>query len=145
MMVQVLSFNQDLSSWCVGQFPTEPAFFAEEAPISWTLPKPVWGTCSPASLYQSTLTASATSIPADGASTVTLTVQLKDVDGVDLTENTRTLTFDTPSQGSISAVTVNNDGTYTATYTAGSSAGTVTITANLDGVAMTQTVEITLN
>lgn len=72
-------------------------------------------------------------------------MQLKDVDGVNLTENTRTLTFDGPSQGSISAVTVNNDGTYTATYTAGSTAGTVTITANLDGVAMTQTVTITLN
>jgi hypothetical protein len=138
------SINRDLSTWCVSGIPSKPTDFDVSA-TAWTLPRPVWGTCSPASLEQSALTASATSIPADGASTVTLTVQLKDVDGVNLTENSRTLTFDTPSQGSISAVTVNNDGTFTATYTAGSTAGTVTVTASLDGVAMTQTVTITLN
>jgi adhesin/invasin len=93
---------------------------------------------------QSTLTANTTAIPAGGFSTVTLTVQLKDAAGVDLTDNTRTLTFDTPSQGSISAVTVNNDGTYTATYTSGTDVGTVTIVARLDGIAMTQTVVISL-
>jgi hypothetical protein len=144
MFQDAASFNRDLSGWCVTNTSTAPSQFDLRA-ASWTLPRPVWGTCSPASLYQSTLTASATSIPADGASTVTLTVQLRDVDGVNLTENTRTLTFDAPSQGSISAVTVNNDGTYTATYTAGSTAGTVTILGRLDGVAMTQTVTITLN
>jgi hypothetical protein len=138
------NFNQDLSPWCVRRFTAAPRNFDDDT-SSWVLPRPVWETCSPASLEQSTLVASAASIPADGSSAVILTVQLKDVDGVDLTENSRTLTFDTPSQGSISAVTVNNDGTFTATYTAGSTAGNVTIVGRLDGVAMTQTVTITLN
>lgn len=40
------SFNQDLSSWCVTLIPTVPPFFAGGA-SSWTLPKPVWGTCPP--------------------------------------------------------------------------------------------------
>jgi surface protein len=137
------SFNADLSGWCVTSSDGVLREFDANTP-SWTLPKPVWGTCSPASVLQSTLTANTTAIPAGGFSTVTLTVQLKDAAGVDLTDNTRTLTFDTPSQGSISAVTVNNDGTYTATYTSGSDIGTVTIVARLDGIAMTQTVVISL-
>ena len=132
------------AGWCVPEIATTPEGFDSDTP-QWARSRPVWGTCSPASLYQSTLAVSAASIPADGASTVTLTVQLKDVDGVNLTENTRTLTFDTPSQGSISGVTVNNDGTFTATYTAGSTAGNVTIVGRLDGVVMTQTVTITVN
>ncbi|MFD2200989.1 BspA family leucine-rich repeat surface protein [Shivajiella indica] len=35
-------FNQDLSSWCVIKIPTIPEDFYTG---SWTLPKPVWGTC----------------------------------------------------------------------------------------------------
>ncbi|HSF52730.1 MAG TPA: BspA family leucine-rich repeat surface protein, partial [Algoriphagus sp.] len=35
-------FNQDLSKWCVVQIPNTPK---ETIPLSWTLPKPVWGTC----------------------------------------------------------------------------------------------------
>ena len=38
------SFNQDLSGWCVINIPTAPTNFANSTP-SWTLPKPVWGTC----------------------------------------------------------------------------------------------------
>ena len=38
------SFNQDLSKWCVSLIPTNPTFFDMSA-TSWTLPKPVWGTC----------------------------------------------------------------------------------------------------
>jgi surface protein len=38
------SFNQDLSSWCVANFEEQPAGFDEGA-VSWTLPRPVWGTC----------------------------------------------------------------------------------------------------
>ena len=38
------SFNQDLSKWCVSLIPTNPTFFDISA-TSWTLPKPVWGTC----------------------------------------------------------------------------------------------------
>jgi len=38
------NFNQDLSGWCVSQFSQEPPRFSLGA-TSWTLPKPVWGTC----------------------------------------------------------------------------------------------------
>lgn len=39
-----LSFNQDLSSWCVSNIPTAPNTF-NNSPSTWTLPKPIWGTC----------------------------------------------------------------------------------------------------
>ena len=35
-------FNQDLSKWCVVKIPNTPK---EAIPVSWTLPKPIWGTC----------------------------------------------------------------------------------------------------
>ncbi len=38
------SFNQDLSGWCVEQIPSTPSGFDLNA-TSWTLPRPVWGTC----------------------------------------------------------------------------------------------------
>lgn len=37
-------FNQDLSQWCVSNIASEPSDFSSES-MSWTLPKPVWGTC----------------------------------------------------------------------------------------------------
>ncbi|WP_373519985.1 BspA family leucine-rich repeat surface protein [Aquiflexum sp.] len=37
-------FNQDLSKWCVTKIKSKPLFFDNKA-NSWTLPKPVWGTC----------------------------------------------------------------------------------------------------
>ena len=40
------TFNQDLSGWCVSQFPSEPFLFSQNT-LSWSLPKPVWGTCPP--------------------------------------------------------------------------------------------------
>ena len=38
------SFNKDLSGWCVTNIATEPTNFDTGA-TSWTLPKPIWGTC----------------------------------------------------------------------------------------------------
>lgn len=38
------AFNQDLSGWCVAAIPEPPEMFDYDA-ISWTLPRPVWGTC----------------------------------------------------------------------------------------------------
>ena len=38
------SFNQDLSRWCVTLIPL-PAILFDAGATSWTLPKPVWGTC----------------------------------------------------------------------------------------------------
>lgn len=44
MFSSATSFNQDLSKWCVSLIPTKPSFF-DDAATSWTLPRPVWGTC----------------------------------------------------------------------------------------------------
>jgi len=38
------SFNQDLSAWCVSNIYSQPSKFDYGA-TSWTLPRPVWGTC----------------------------------------------------------------------------------------------------
>ena len=38
-------FNKDLSQWCVTLITTKPEEFDDGA-TAWTLPKPVWGTCS---------------------------------------------------------------------------------------------------
>ena len=39
-------FNRDISGWCVTQIPSKPSGF-DTATTSWTLPRPVWGTCPP--------------------------------------------------------------------------------------------------
>jgi surface protein len=44
MFSSAINFNQDLSNWCVSNFSTQPNGFADDT-VSWTLPKPVWGTC----------------------------------------------------------------------------------------------------
>ena len=38
------AFNSDLSGWCVTNIPTAPTNFDLNA-TSWTLSRPVWGTC----------------------------------------------------------------------------------------------------
>ena len=45
MFMFALDFNQDLSSWCVNNISSEPDGFSNST-FSWTLSKPVWGTCS---------------------------------------------------------------------------------------------------
>ena len=44
MFREAESFNQDLSGWCVSQIVSKPFDFDYGA-VSWTLPRPVWGTC----------------------------------------------------------------------------------------------------
>lgn len=44
MFYNALAFNQDLSGWCVTRIQSEPNNFDTGA-ASWTLPRPVWGTC----------------------------------------------------------------------------------------------------
>ncbi|MGA1632535.1 MAG: beta strand repeat-containing protein, partial [Phycisphaerales bacterium] len=92
----------------------------------------------------STVSASPTSLTADGSATSTLTVQLKNAAGQNLTVGGATVAFATPSSGSIGTVTDNNNGTYTATYTAGTTAGSVTITPKLGSTNFTNTTSITL-
>ena len=44
MFFDAASFDRDLSGWCVALIVEEPLDFAEGA-VSWSLPKPAWGTC----------------------------------------------------------------------------------------------------
>lgn len=44
MFRNATSFNQDLSSWCVPDL-TRPPLNFDDGATSWTLPRPVWGTC----------------------------------------------------------------------------------------------------
>ena len=85
-----------------------------------------------------TITAAPSMIPADGASVSTITVQAKDANGDPITTSAGTVTLQRlPALGVLSAVTDNGDGTYTATLTAGTVAGSVTITGTLNGNPIT--------
>jgi len=44
MFARSLSFNQNLSGWCVSGISSEPEGFTQGA-TSWTRPRPTWGTC----------------------------------------------------------------------------------------------------
>jgi surface protein len=46
MFRNATAFNQDLSTWCVSLIPVLPVDFDTGA-TSWTLSRPVWGTCPP--------------------------------------------------------------------------------------------------
>ncbi|MHB8651057.1 MAG: invasin domain 3-containing protein, partial [Gaiellaceae bacterium] len=96
---------------------------------------------APASLSQSTV--SAGSVTADGTSTTTVTVQLKNSAGANLTTSGGTVTLATTDgtfPGSCTsgcATTDNANGTYTATLTSSKVAHNVTVTATLDGSNIT--------
>ncbi|HEX3224465.1 MAG TPA: invasin domain 3-containing protein [Gaiellaceae bacterium] len=79
-----------------------------------------------------TIDATPTSIPADGTSTSTITVHAKDAQGNPLTSSGGVVTL-SADHGSLSSVTDNNDGTYTATLTASTSIQTATVTGTIDG------------
>ena len=79
----------------------------------------------------STIAASPTSIQANGTSTSTVTVQLKDVTGNNLTAGGNAVALSTTS-GTIGAITDNGDGTYTATLTSSTVAGVASISGTVD-------------
>jgi adhesin/invasin len=97
----------------------------------------------PVSLTLSTITANPTSIVANGTATSTITVQLKDFNGNNLTSSAGTVALST-TLGTLSAVTDNANGTYTATLTAGTVAGTAVVGGTLNGLAFTQTASVAL-
>ncbi|MBI3189817.1 MAG: hypothetical protein HYZ33_04145, partial [Ignavibacteriales bacterium] len=94
------------------------------------------------STITSQITASPTSITANGTSTSTITVQMKDVFGNNLTTGGETIAFSTTS-GTFGAVTDNNNGTYTATLTSSTVAGAATITGVLNGNTLTDDATVT--
>ena len=91
----------------------------------------------PVSAANSTITASVGLLPADGASTTTLTVQAMDSNGVGIDASVGPVTLQTTA-GTMSSVTDNLDGSYTAILTAPTilspaNAVTATITGTING------------
>lgn len=132
MFAMAGNFNADLSGWCVESIEQEPSGFSEQAE-SWTLPHPVWGSCSRASVRTSVVTAVPSVLPPDGVSTSAITVRLRDAAGVEIAESLGSLSFQSPSRGRLSPVVDNGDGTYATTYTAGNARDTVLLVPELDG------------
>lgn len=89
-----------------------------------------------ASTINSIISAAQTSILANGTSVTTITVQLVDASGVNLPSSGGTVVINT-SAGSISAVTDNNDGTYTAILTSAATPGSTTLTFTINGTLAT--------
>ncbi|MEW7278318.1 BspA family leucine-rich repeat surface protein [Aquimarina sp. 2201CG1-2-11] len=94
--------------------------------------------CLSVDLTQSIITANPTSIEANGTSTSTITVQLKDASGVNIDTGGSTVTMAT-TRGSLSTVTDNNDGTYTAILTSSTQAGAAVVSFTVDSVIASQT------
>lgn len=94
-----------------------------------------------ASSAQSVISASPTSIVADGASTSLVTVRLKDASGNNLTSSGGTVTV-TTSAGTAGSVTDNNDGTYTLTLTSSTTATTANLGFAINGATASNTVQV---
>ncbi|MCR2805246.1 invasin domain 3-containing protein [Paenibacillus soyae] len=90
-----------------------------------------------ASITASTVAVDRETITADGASTLTITVQLKDAFGNRLVTSGGTVSLEAVS-GTIGAVTDHQDGTYSAVLTSPTTTGSAGIAAKLDGKALTQ-------
>jgi hypothetical protein len=90
----------------------------------------------PVSAPQSTISAAPGSIVADGTSTATVTLQAKDANGNELDAGGAAVVFFTTA-GTIGAANDEGDGTYTAQLTSSTSLETATVTATIDGNAVT--------
>lgn len=89
----------------------------------------------------SVITASPSVIVNDGNSTSLITVQLKDQFSNDLSTGGQVVNIQT-SEGNISSVADNNNGTYTATLTSTSNLVTATLNATLNGNAIVDEAEV---
>ena len=96
------------------------------------------GTASP---INSTISAADPAIEADGVSTTTITVQAIDANGNNLTSGGDTVVLSTTA-GTLSAVTDNGNGTYSATLTSSTTSGTATVTGTLNTVSMTDNARV---
>ncbi len=96
----------------------------------------------PVSELNTTITASPTSVTADGTTSSTITVQAKDASGSNLSTGGLTVTLSENGNGLISTITDNLDGTYTATIT-NTTAETITISGTIGGSTITSTETIT--
>jgi gliding motility-associated-like protein len=85
---------------------------------------------------KSTISASPTTITANGTSTSTITIQLKDASGVNLTTTGGSVIV-TTTAGTLGTVVDNNNGTYTVILTSSASAATATIGFSINGTTAT--------
>lgn len=88
-----------------------------------------------------TITASPAAIPADGEYMSTITVHLKDADGNNVSNGGYTVTL-TAMAGTLSDITENHDGAYTATLTSSTTASVVTVTGTLNALSINDDAEI---
>ena len=95
----------------------------------------------PPSGATSQITASPTSIPANGTSTSTITVQLRDEFGNDLTSGGATVALST-SLGTLGAVTDNGNGSYAAILTSSTTVGMATVSGTVNGESITDTATV---
>ena len=103
---------------------------------------PITTVAGAASVTTSTITANPTSITANGNSTSAITVQFKDAHGNNLTTSGGTVTLSSTA-GSLGAVSDNANGTYSATLTSATTAGSATVSGMLDAMAITATTSVT--
>jgi gliding motility-associated-like protein len=94
-----------------------------------------------ASEITSIISANPTTIIANGTSTSTITVQLKQANGTNLTTTGGTVVIFT-NKGTISGVTNNNNGTYTAILTSSHNVETATLSYTLNGTTGTNTATV---
>ncbi|WP_449603193.1 invasin domain 3-containing protein [Paenibacillus sp. Marseille-Q9583] len=90
---------------------------------------------------KSTIAAGNSSLIADGTSQTIVTVKLKDVQGNALTTGGATVII-TSTSGTVSDVTDNHNGTYTATLTAPVTVGSATVRASVGGNTLTGTATV---
>lgn len=104
-----------------------PVFYVDD--IALVPPPP------PVSAANTIISASPSSLTADGRSASILTVQAKDVNSNNLITSGGTVTL-SGTAGSVSGVIDNADGTYTAVLTAPAAAGTALVTGTINGSAI---------
>lgn len=92
----------------------------------------------PADPSTTAISATPNSVPADGTSTSTITVQAKDAAGVALTTGGDNVVL-SADDGKLSGVTNHGNGTYTATLTSSTTAGTATVTGTINGATISAT------
>jgi adhesin/invasin len=97
----------------------------------------------PADTETSTVEASPTTVTADGASTLTVTVRLLDTNGNPLTTSGGAVVIATDA-GTLGTTTDLGDGSYTAVFTAATTVGTATLGFTLDGTAAEATATVDL-
>jgi gliding motility-associated-like protein len=97
----------------------------------------------PASGATSTITSAQTTLIANGVSTSVVTIQLKDINGNNLTSGGDNVTL-TTTLGTLSDVADNGDGTYSAMLTSSSTAGIAEITGVVNTNAINDNATITL-